>query len=191
VTAREPSREVSRRRFAVVTCMDGRVPVHRFDGLAGSEVHIIRNAGGRTSDDVIRSLVVAWRVLGVQEFIVVHHTECRMMATTNEALRADLTYTVHVDTSALDFLVFDELRASVEEDVHLIRGSPYLADLVPVSGFVWDLRASRLESVVVDPRSRLRGTVRARRDGTLPLNSPRNKRSPISVPTGGIWRLGG
>jgi carbonic anhydrase len=171
--------------------MDGRVPVQRFDGLAGGEVHVIRNAGGRTSDDVIRSLVVAWRVLGVQEFIVVHHTECRMMATTNDALRADLTNTVHVDTAALDFLVFDELRASVEEDVRLIRRSPYLADIVPVSGFVWDLRASRLEAVVVDPRSRFAVKVQTRRDGAVPLNSPRKKRSPISVPTGGIWRLGG
>jgi carbonic anhydrase len=149
-----------REKLAVVTCMDERVHVNRFDGMADSDVHVIRNAGGRSSDDAIRSLVVAWRVLGVQEFIVVHHTECRMMATTNDELWADLTSTIHVDATPLDFLVFSDLRSSVEGDVNRIRQSPYLADIVPVSGFVWDLRAARLKPVVVDPRSRFALPVR-------------------------------
>ena len=159
----------------VVTCMDARVRVDRF-GLGSTQVNVLRNAGGRATDDVIRSLVVAWRMLGVQEFLVVHHTECRMMGTTNEQIRRDLAVSTGVDASAVDFLTFTNLHESVEEDVERIRRSPYLGDAVPTSGYIWHLRAQRLEPVVVDRRARAAaGAGRGR------------TQSPSSVPSGGIW----
>ena len=161
--------------MVVVTCMDGRVRVDRF-GLGSAPVSVLRNAGGRATNDVIRSLVLSWRVLDVQEFLVVHHTECRMMTTTNERIRRDLAVVTGVDASGMDFLPFTNLRASVEEDVDRIRRSPYLADSVPTSGYIWDLRAQRLQPVVVDPRARVvasRAPVR-----------------PSTVPSGGIWSRG-
>jgi len=155
--------------------MDARIRVDRF-GLSSNQVNVLRNAGGRATDDVIRSLVVAWRMLGVQEFLVVHHTECRMMGTTNEQIRQDLAVSTGVDASGVDFLPFTNLSESVEEDVERIRRSPYLGDAVPTSGYIWHLRAERLEPVVVDPRARAAtgpGRTRAQ--------------SPPSVPSGGIW----
>jgi carbonic anhydrase len=160
----------------VVTCMDARIRVDRF-GLAAAQVNVLRNAGGRASDDVIRSLLVAWRILDVQEFLVVHHTDCRMMATTDERIRQDVTAASGVDASRLEFLTFTDLRASVAEDVDRIRRSPYLADAVPTSGYVWDLRAQKLQPVVVDRRARAAGAAAA----------TAARPSGAAVPSGGIW----
>jgi carbonic anhydrase len=155
--------------------MDGRVRVDRF-GLRAAQVSVLRNAGGRATDDVIRSLVVAWRLLDVQECLVVHHTGCRMMTTTNERIRRDLAVVTGVDASGMDFLPFTNLRSSVEEDVDRIRRSPYLANAVPTSGYIWDLRAQRLQPVVVDPRARAAASRAPARQST--------------VPSGGIWSSG-
>ena len=161
--------------MVVVTCMDGRVRVDRF-GLGSAPVSVLRNAGGRATNDVIRSLVLSWRVLDVQEFLVVHHTDCRMMATTDEYIRQDVTAATGADASRLEFLTFTNLRQSVEEDVDRIRRSPYLADSVPTSGYIWDLRAQRLQPVVVDPRARVAAS--------------RAPARPSTVPSGGIWSRG-
>jgi carbonic anhydrase len=172
----------------VVTCMDPRLRVEAFGLGARGGTSVLRNAGGRTTDDVVRSLVVAWWALGATEFVVVHHTECRMMAATNQQLRDDLVRAVEVDTRGLDFLVFTDLRASVEEDVARIRESPYLVDAVPASGFVWDMGAEQLQPVVVDPRSRFatRAVARGlpRVAGTAATGGVR---ACVTVPSGGIW----
>jgi carbonic anhydrase len=155
--------------------MDARIRIDRF-GLGATQVNVLRNAGGRATDDVIRSLVVAWQMLGVDEFLVVHHTDCRMMATTDERIREDVAAASGVDASRLEFLTFTDLRASVEADVDRIRRSPYLAGAVPTSGYIWDLRVQRLQPVVVDPRARAAA-------GPTPGRAP----SPPAVPSGGIW----
>ncbi len=175
-------------RVAVVTCMDSRLRVGRF-GLSADQIHVLRNAGGRATNDVIRSLIVAWRVLEVQEFVVVH-TDCRMMTTTNEQLREDLASAVHTDVAAIDFMPFANLRASVEDDVDRISRSPYFDGQVPTSGFVWDLRVERLQPVVVDPRSRLASGLARRRPGRSGSQTPTGGIGRrVAVPSGGVWKL--
>ena len=75
------------RRFAILTCMDARLDPAKYAGLAEGDAHVIRNAGGRASDDAIRSLVISYKLLGTQEFFVIHHTECGMLYFTNEVIR--------------------------------------------------------------------------------------------------------
>jgi carbonic anhydrase len=167
--------------------MDARIRVDRF-GLRATQVNVLRNAGGRATDDVIRSLVVAWRILDVQEFLVVHHTDCRMMATTDERIRADVTAATGVDASRLEFLTFTNNRQSVEEDVERIMRSPYLAGAVPTSGYIWDLRAQKLQPVVVDPRARAAATTTTTPKTPGPTAGTRPPTA--TVPSGGIWTRG-
>ena len=173
----------------VVTCMDARIRVDRF-GLRATQVNVLRNAGGRATDDVVRSLVVAWRILDVQEFLVVHHTDCRMMATTDERIRADVTAATGVDASRLEFLTFTNNRQSVEEDVERIMRSPYLAGAVPTSGYIWDLRAQKLQPVVVDPRARAAATTTTTTTPKTPGTTTGTRSPTATVPSGGIWTRG-
>jgi carbonic anhydrase len=175
--------------LAVLTCMDPRVEARAF-GPAFRRAFVLRNAGGRATHDVVRSLVIAWRVLDVTEFVVVHHTDCRMMAVTDDQLRADLSRVVTADVTEMEFLTFSDLRASVVQDVDRLRRSRYLADGLPVSGFIWNLAGRELQAVVIDPRGRFAG---ARRRSAGPGQGPeRGARPPggtIALPSGGIWRL--
>ena len=107
------------------------------------------------------------------------------MIATNEQLRADLASAVAVDASGLDFMVFTDLRKSVEADVNTLNRSPYLAGVVPTSGFVWDLQAEQLQPVVVDPRSRF-ATTAGGTDGRRRSQPPGRTQQAIPVPTGGI-----
>ena len=75
------------RRFAILTCMDARLDPAKYAGLAEGDAHVIRNAGGRASDDAIRSLVISYKLLGTREFFVIHHTDCGMEFFTNEVIR--------------------------------------------------------------------------------------------------------
>jgi len=134
--------------------MDPRVQVGDF-GPAFDGAFVLRNAGARATHDVVRSLIVAWRVLGVHEVVVVHHTDCRMMAVTERELRDDIAAVVGPDAEEMDFFTFTDAHTSLEEDVHQLERSRYLAGHLPVSGFIWDLDARELEAVVIDPRSQL------------------------------------
>ena len=135
------------RRLAVLTCMDARLDPAKALGLAEGDAHVIRNAGGRASDDALRSLVISQQLLGTREVLVVHHTDCGMMAFTNEQLRDRLRRDLNADASAVDFLPFGDLEASVREDVETIRSSPLIPDDVAVRGFVYDVRTGRLREV--------------------------------------------
>lgn len=141
--------------LAIVTCMDHRLRPQRSLGVATGDAHVIRNAGGRVSDDALRSLMIAWSLLGVNEFVVIHHTGCRMMTFTDEQLRHDLHQKFGIDASEVEFLPFTDLGSSVRADVERIRKSPFIPDHIAVSGFVCNTKNGHLEQIVADPRSEI------------------------------------
>lgn len=135
------------KHVAVLTCMDARLDPAKFLGLQEGDAHVIRNAGGRASQDAIRSLVISSSLLGTREFLVIHHTDCGMLTFTNEQLRERLRRDLDADASAIDFLPFSDLDESVRKDVATIRSSGLLPKGIPVSGFVYDARTGRLRQV--------------------------------------------
>ena len=135
------------RRVAVLVCMDARIDPARALGLAEGDAHVVRNAGGRASDDALRSLAISQELLGTREVVVVHHTDCGMLTFTNEQIRQRLRERLGADASGVDFLPFADLDQSVRDDVAAIRASPLIPDDVAVSGFVYDVRSGRLRRV--------------------------------------------
>jgi carbonic anhydrase len=140
-----PSRPV--RRFAVVTCMDARLDPIAFLGLRPGDAHVLRNAGGIASDDVLRSLAVSHGLLGTQEVFVIGHTNCGMQRLTNEEIRARLSEDPGVDASGVDFLAFADLEESVRASVRRIRESPLLPRSFGASGYVFDTSTGRVSPV--------------------------------------------
>src|SRR5215210_2500183 len=114
------------RRFAILTCMDARLDPAKYAGLSEGDAHVIRNAGGRASDDAIRSLAISQQLLGTREIVVVHHTDCGMLTFSNDHLRAKLRDELGADASNVDFLPFGDLEQSVRDDVQTLRSSPLL-----------------------------------------------------------------
>ncbi len=135
------------RRLAILTCMDARIEPFAMLGLRAGDAHVIRNAGGRVTEDVLRSLVISSTLLGTRAYLVIHHTECGMQSFTNEELRERLRRERAVDAGAMDFLPFGDLEASVREDVEAIRRCPLLPEEVEVRGLVYDVRTGRLREV--------------------------------------------
>jgi carbonic anhydrase len=128
--------------------MDARLDPARFCGLAPGDAHVIRNAGGRASDDAVRSLIISSRLLGTDEFVVIHHTGCGMLTFADDDLRRKLREETGADASHLEFLSFSDLDRSVREDVDRIRGDRFLPEDVIVSGHVYDVRTGELREVV-------------------------------------------
>jgi carbonic anhydrase len=135
------------RRAAVLTCMDARLHPSRFLGLELGDAHVIRNAGGRASDDAIRSLIISSRLLGTNEFVLIHHTDCGMLTFTNDDLRGKLASETGADAPGIDFLPFADLEQSVRDDVKRIKASPFIDQAIPVSGYIYDVRSGKLEPV--------------------------------------------
>ena len=135
------------RRTAVLVCMDARIDPAKILGLQEGDAHVIRNAGGRASDDALRSLAISHKLLGTQEFLVIHHTDCGMQTFTNEQLRDQLRRDLGADASEIDFLPFSDLEESVREDVRRIRTSRLIPDTIAVRGFVYDVQTGRLSEV--------------------------------------------
>ncbi len=135
------------RKVAVLTCMDARLHPEKFLGLQEGDAHVIRNAGGRASDDAIRSLVISYKLRGTREFLVIHHVDCGMLTFTNEQLREMLRRDLNADASGIDFLPFSDLDGSVREDMQAIRSSPLIADDIAVRGLVYDVKSGRLREV--------------------------------------------
>lgn len=153
------------RQMAILTCMDARLDPAALAGLAEGEAHVIRNAGGRASDDAIRSLVISHKLLGTNDWYVIHHTDCGMLTFTNEQM-GDLL-AASLDTAELgpdgwrdvgagpgspegrriDWLAFTDLAESVREDVARIRSHPLVPADITVTGFIYDVRTGRLEEV--------------------------------------------
>ena len=134
------------RHIAVVGCMDGRLDLPAILGLQTGDAHVIRNAGGVATDDVIRSLVVSQRLLGTREVMLVHHTGCGMLTFRDDDLKAQIELETGVRPPfALE--AFSDLDADVRQSVNRIRLSPYLPYRDDVRGFVFDLRTGRLREV--------------------------------------------
>ena len=132
------------RQVAVLVCMDARLDPARFLGLEEGDAHVIRNAGGRASDDAIRSLAISQQLLGTNEVVVIHHTDCGMLTFNNEDLRQKLKQELNADAEHIDFLPFKDLEQSVRDDVAAIKNSPFLLKNIEVSGFIYDVRSGRL-----------------------------------------------
>src|SRR3972149_8692531 len=135
------------RKVAVLTCMDARLHPERFLGLEEGDARVIRNAGGRASEDALRSLVISYKLLGTREFLVIHHEDCGMQTFTNDQLRGRLHDDLGADASTTDFLPFADLDESVRQDVRTIRQSPLIPNEIGVHGFVHDVKTGRLRAV--------------------------------------------
>jgi carbonic anhydrase len=132
------------RKVAVVTCMDARLHPARFLGLELGDAHVIRNAGGRASDDAIRSLVISEQLLGTNTVLVIHHTDCGMLTFSNEDLRTKLKQELNANADNIDFLPFKNLEQSVRDDVATIKASPLIPKNIEVSGFIYDVHSGKL-----------------------------------------------
>jgi carbonic anhydrase len=134
------------RGLAVLTCMDSRIDPLRMLGLDPGDAKILRNAGARVTDDVLRTLVLASYLLGVDRAMVVQHTHCKMAAGSEDAVHDAVASAGGPDTRSLAFLVSSDQEASVRDDVQRLRSSPYLAGL-HVGGFMYDVETGRVTQI--------------------------------------------
>ncbi|MEO6503662.1 MAG: carbonic anhydrase [Jatrophihabitantaceae bacterium] len=137
------------RGLAVVTCMDSRIEPLAMLGLDKGDAKILRNAGARVTEDVLRTLVLAVHLLGVDRVMVVAHTDCRMAKVTDGQVHADILSGSGVDTRSLVFDTIIDQRATLAGDVLKVRSSPYLPDDLAVIGCVYDIQTGEI-SVAVD-----------------------------------------
>lgn len=153
------------RGFAVLTCMDARLDPAKYAGLSEGDAHVIRNAGGRASDDAIRSLVISYKLLGTAEWFVIHHTDCGMEFFTNEVIRGLLANSLETaalgsdgfydvghgpgsgEAAYIDWLTIADQTGSVADDVRRIRRHPLVPSRIPIYGYVYDVRSGRLIEV--------------------------------------------
>ena len=134
-------------RGAIVTCMDSRLHVAPALGLALGDAHILRNAGGRVTDDVIRSLVISEQQLGTSEIVVLHHTDCGAQTFTNAEFTEQLKRDLAVDAGDQDFLPFTDIEESVREDIALLKNSPLIPEDIIISGAIYDVDTGRVREV--------------------------------------------
>lgn len=153
------------RQFAILTCMDARLDPAKFAGLAEGDAHVIRNAGGRASDDAIRSLVISYKLLGTKEWFVIHHTGCGMLTFTNDIMRDLLSKSLETATiqngewtdpatgggsdaaEYIEWLTFRDLKTSVVTDVARIRNHPLVPGKIPIYGYIYDVSSGKLIEV--------------------------------------------
>jgi carbonic anhydrase len=153
------------RQFAILTCMDARLDPAGYAGLAEGDAHVIRNAGGRASDDAIRSLVISYKLLGTKEWFVIHHTDCGMEFFTDDVMRGLLASSLETaalgaegfhdvgagpgspEANYIDWLTVTNREQSVVEDVQRIRAHPLVPARIPVYGYVYDVHSGKLIEV--------------------------------------------
>ena len=153
------------RQFAILTCMDARLDPAKYAGLSEGDAHVIRNAGGRASDDAIRSLVISYKLLGTKEWFVIHHSNCGMEFFTDEVIRGLLVSSL--ETAALgsdgftdvgtgpgsaagnyiNWLTIKDNARSVVEDVDRIRSHPLVPAGIPIYGYIYDVATGRLVEI--------------------------------------------
>ncbi len=153
------------RQFAILTCMDARLDPAKYAGLSEGDAHVIRNAGGRASDDAIRSLVISYKLLGTKEWFVIHHTDCGMEFFTDEVMRGLLASSLQTaalgsegfydvgagpgsaEAQYIDWLTINDNPTSVVEDVQRIRSHPLVPGDIPIYGYIYDVRSGKLVEV--------------------------------------------
>jgi carbonic anhydrase len=153
------------RRFAILTCMDARLDPAKYAGLAEGDAHVVRNAGGRASDDAIRSLVISYKLLGTREWFVIHHTDCGMLLFTDDDMHNLLASSLKTATldqtgwrdsgdgpgsaegTFIKWLTFSDNAKSVVEDVTRIRNHPLVPSDIPIYGYVYDVRSGKLVEI--------------------------------------------
>jgi carbonic anhydrase len=134
------------RKIAVVACMDARLNIYGMLGLSEGDAHVIRNAGGVVTDDVIRSLMISQRLLGTREVVLIHHTDCGMLTFKDDDVKA----AVQADTGlkppfALE--AFGDLDTDVRQSIARIKASPFIPDKTSIRGFVFDVGSGNLREV--------------------------------------------
>lgn len=129
------------RRLAVVTCMDARIDVFAVMGLHLGDAHVIRNAGGRVTDDVLRSLALSVHVLGVDTIVLMQHTKCGVSGVSDDELR-------RITGADLDFYAFDDHAAALRDDLEILTTTPYLSPVQTIAGMVFDVETGELDDVV-------------------------------------------
>jgi carbonic anhydrase len=153
------------RGFAILTCMDARLDPAKYAGLSEGDAHVIRNAGGRASDDAIRSLVISYKLLGTREWFVVHHTNCGMEFFTDDVIRGLLANSLETaelgpdgfrdvgtgpgstEANYIDWLTINDNATSVVDDVSRIRAHPLVPGTIPIYGYIYDVSTGRLVEV--------------------------------------------
>ena len=153
------------RHFTILTCMDARLDPAKYAGLAEGDAHVIRNAGGRASDDALRSLIISYKLLGTNEFFVIHHTDCGMLFFTDEVMRnllansletAELTPAGFRDVGRgpgstegefIDWLTMKDNAAAVVADVRRLRNHPLIPRSIPIHGYIYDVKTGKLDEV--------------------------------------------
>jgi carbonic anhydrase len=136
------------RGLAVVTCMDSRIEPLQMLGLSKGDAKILRNAGGRVTDDVLRTLVLATHLLGVDRVMVVEHTDCRMAKVNEQQAHAAILELSGTDTRSLEFHTIPDQQSTLERDVQRIRSFPYLPSDLAVVGGLYDVASGRLRITV-------------------------------------------
>ena len=134
------------RGLALLTCMDSRIDPLRMLGLRRGDAKILRNAGARVTDDVLRTLVLARYLLGVDRVMIVAHTKCRMAGGSEADVHRAIADAGGPDTRSISFLTTEDQEASVRDDVQRVRSWPYLVDLT-VGGFVYDIDTGKLQHI--------------------------------------------
>jgi carbonic anhydrase len=135
------------KHVAVVACMDARLDVYRILGLNEGEAHVIRNAGGVVTDDEIRSLAISQRLLGTQEIILIHHTDCGMLTFTDDGFKASIQEETGLKP-AWSPEAFGDLDTDVRQSIARIKASPFIPKKESVRGFVFDVATGKLNEVV-------------------------------------------
>ena len=134
------------KHLAVVACMDARLNVYALLGLEEGQAHVIRNAGGVVTEDVIRSLAISQRLLGTSEVILVHHTDCGMLTFTDDQVKAD----IEADTGLRPHFAleaFSDLERDIRQSIARIKASPFVANKDSVRGFIFDVTTGKLQEV--------------------------------------------
>ena len=138
------------RKLAIIACMDARVSPYALLGLKEGDAHVIRNAGGVVTDDEIRSLAISQRLLGTQEIMLIHHTDCGMLTFTDDQVKAQIQADTGLRPSfALE--AFGDLEEDVRQSIARIEASPFVPQKDHIRGFVYDVRTGRLTEVSKEP----------------------------------------
>ena len=143
-----PRAVVPSKHISIVTCMDSRIDIFRIFGLESGEAHVLRNAGGLVTDDVLRSLVLSQRILQTREIILMHHTDCGLHGTNEPALRAEIFARTGAEP-AYSFGAFEDLDEAVGQAISRVRDHPFLPHRDHVRGFVYEAESGHLREVMV------------------------------------------